>query len=81
MKNITTKINETRNSRLPKLQKLNNTPNWLMAYPDFCNKMEEIWDDDRKLFATIMYFITKNEKVNEYGWSSMKIELKDLYHQ
>ena len=51
-----------------------------MTYPDFCGKMEEIWDDDRKLFATIMYFITKDEKMNENGWSSMKLELKNLYN-
>lgn len=66
--------------KLPNIPKLKNNPDWIMAYPDFCDKMEEIWDDDRKLFATIMYFITKDEKMNENGWSSMKLELKNLYN-
>lgn len=52
-----------------------------MSYPDFCDKMEEIWDNDKKLLTTIMYFITKNEDVEGYGWSNMKVDIKDLYHQ
>jgi hypothetical protein len=79
MKDIIVKINEK--SELPKLRKLKNIPDWVIPYPDFCDKMEEIWDDDRSLFTSIMYFITKNEKIDEQGWSSMKVDIKDLYHE
>jgi len=79
MKDIIVKINEK--SELPKLRKLKKLPDWVMSYPDFCDKMEEIWDNDKKFLASIMYFITKNEDVEGYGWNSMKVDIKDLYHQ
>ena len=83
MKNIVNVLNEAKVGKdsLPILSKLKKNPEWLTSYPDFCDKMEEIWDNDKKFFSTIMYFITKNEKINEQGWPSMKVDLTDLYHK
>jgi hypothetical protein len=95
MKNIKEKIEEAKksgphkpadNSGLPKLRPLKNIPNWCMSYPDFYDKIDEIWDDwdkeDNRLFiATLMYFITGDEDADGFGPAMIKAKIKDLYHE
>lgn len=84
MKNIQDKIIES-NDKLPKLRPLKKVPEWCMSYPEFHDRIEEIWDewkdDDRGFIATMIYFMTGDEEAEDYGWSMIEAKIKDLYHK
>ena len=85
MKNIQDKIVEAKKDELPKLRPLKKVPDWCMGYPDFCDKIEEIWDNwedgNRNFIATMVYFMTGDEDAEDYGWSMIKEKIKNLYHK
>lgn len=72
-------------SELPKLRQLKKIPEWCSSYPDFCDKIEEIWDGmgryDKLFVATMVYFMTGDEEAIDYDWSMIKEKIKDLYHK
>lgn len=85
MKDIKDKIVEAKKDELPKLRPLKKVPDWCMSYPDFCDRIEEIWDEwkdgDRGFIATMVYFMTGDEDAENYGWSMIKEKIKSLYHK
>ena len=58
-----------------------------MSYPEFYDKIDNIWDDDdwennNKLFiATMVYFMTGDEDADGYSPAMIKAKIKDLYHK
>ena len=85
MKDIKERIEEAKKDKLPKLRPLKKVPEQCMSYPDFCDRVEEIWDEwkdgDRGFIATMVYFMTGDEEAEDYGWSMIKAKIKDLYHK
>ena len=82
MKNLKDKIDKAKNTGLPQLRKLKNIPEWCDAYPDFCDKIEELWDNGDKLFvSTLIYFMTNDKHSNKNDWNMIKMKIKDLYHK
>jgi len=79
MKNLIDTINEG-NGGLPNLPKLKKNPEWISSYPDFKEKMEEIWDDDKLFASTLMYFIN-GEFDDNSSLSDYKIGIHKLYHK
>lgn len=81
MKNLTTLLED----QLPKLRPLKDVPNWCMSYPEFRDKIEDIWDkwedDDRLFIATMVYFMTGDKEAEDYGWSMIQEKIKSLYHK
>ena len=66
---------------LPNLSKLKKNPEWISSYPDFKDKMEEIWDDDKLFASTLMYFLTAGEFDDGSSFSDYKIAIQKLYHR
>lgn len=85
MRDIKDKIVEAKKDELPKLRSLKKVPEWCMSYPDFHDRIEEIWDEwkdgDRGFIATMVYFMTGDEDAEDYGWSMIEAKIKDLYHK
>lgn len=74
-------IKKGNSNGLPTLRKLKNTPNWLESYPDFMDKIEELWNNDQSFATTLGYFMT-NGKINENtSWKEAREEFKNLYHK
>lgn len=74
-----------KNSELPKLRPLKKIPSWCMTYPDFLDRVDEIWgnlgSDDKNFVATMIYFMTGDEDAENYNWFMIKEIIKDLYHK
>ena len=85
MKDIKDRIEEVKKDELPKLRPLKKVPKWCMSYPDFHDRIEEIWDEwkdgDRGFIATMVYFMTGDEEAEDYGWSMIEAKIKSLYHK
>jgi len=85
MRDIKDIIVEAKKDELPKLRPLKKVPEWCMSYPDFRDRIEEIWDEwkdgDRGFIATMVYFMTGDEDAEDYGWSMIEAKIKDLYHK
>jgi len=85
MRDIKDKIAEAKKNELPKLRHLKKVPEWCMSYPDFHDRIEEIWDEwkdgDRGFIATMVYFMTGDEDAEDYGWSMIEEKIKSLYHK
>lgn len=85
MKDIKERIEEAKKDELPKLRPLKKVPKWCMSYPDFHDRIEEIWDEwkdgDRGFIATMVYFMTGDEEAEDYGWSMIEAKIKSLYHK
>ena len=70
-------------SELPKLRPIKKIPSWCMSYPDFLDRVDEIWgnlgSDDKNFVATMIYFMTGDEDAENYNWFMIKEIIKNLY--